>query len=398
MIWEGTVGCIDRAIDPEMKPILKALFAELTLMGFIGLLLFIIGKTPILKILSGYIFGPGDENADKLTEQFETIHMAIFLVMSVFFVEIVVILQGGTRLTQLFDLVQEDIVDYNRAKAAEVRSARRSPELRAAAAPAPRQSHTQNDADGNFALANVGADLEADGTIDAEPISAHEDPDHPHWASPSRKHVKRTLRSEHHAVGFQKPRKMTAVNAYADRYRRARGLTVGAGPSGSSFNPAAFPLSACPSPVLWCPQCILQPDGTSITEDEAHTPTGLCAASWTRFQYEFASIRRRFISVPIDKTDKGKISAEVRRSLADWLASSRRAREGGWAARERAARLPSRASAACCHTRELTRLLPCARAPSRPTYLLSSLTCVRTHARASLFSARAADSSTSPTI
>ena len=321
MIWEGTVGCIDRAIDPEMKPILKALFAELTLMGFIGLLLFIIGKTPILKIFSGYIFGPGDENADKLTEQFETIHMAIFLVMSVFFVEIVVILQGGTRLTQLFDLVQEEIVDFNRAKAAEVRSERRSPELRAAAAPASLQSHTQTDADGNFALADVGADLEADSAIDAEPISAHEDPEHPHWASPSRKHVKRTLRNEHHAVGFQKPRKLTAVNAYADRYRRARGLAVGAGPSGSSFNPAGFPLSTCPSPVLWCPQCILQPDGTSITENEGHTPTGLCAGSWTRFQYEFASIRRRFISVPIDNTAKGKISDEVRRGAV--LGSSR---------------------------------------------------------------------------
>tara|TARA_B110000208_G_scaffold183541_1_gene236375 strand:+ start:641 stop:1078 length:438 start_codon:yes stop_codon:yes gene_type:complete len=140
-----------------MMPILKALFAELTLMGFIGLLLFIIAKTPILNLASVQIFGEGDENATRLQEQFETIHMVIFLVMSVFFFEIVLILAGGNRLTALYDQVQDEVVDYNRTAQAKFRVAKQEGGGGGAAGAG------ETDGDGNTRMAQISAegDLEA---------------------------------------------------------------------------------------------------------------------------------------------------------------------------------------------------------------------------------------------
>ena len=157
----------------------------------------------------------------------------------------------------------------------------------------------------------------ADGHIVHEPLSAHEDPHHVYWNAPQHKHVRMTLESELVVIPYGRPEKMTAVNAYADRYRRTRGMGLGA--NAAAWLPVGFPASIMPSPVLWCPQCILQPDGTDISESNDYTPDGICAKPWTRFQFEFSSIRRRFISVPIDSTAKGIISKEF--DFADYMTS-----------------------------------------------------------------------------
>ena len=63
---------------PEaFQPILTSLYSELTLLGFIGLLMFTIFKLEILEELSKHLFGEGEE----IKELGEQVHMVLFGVM-----------------------------------------------------------------------------------------------------------------------------------------------------------------------------------------------------------------------------------------------------------------------------------------------------------------------------
>ena len=71
---------------PEaFQPILTSLYSELTLLGFIGLLMFTIFKLEILEELSKHLFGEGEE----IKELGEQVHMVLFGVMALFLAQAV---------------------------------------------------------------------------------------------------------------------------------------------------------------------------------------------------------------------------------------------------------------------------------------------------------------------
>ena len=60
----------------NVKPVLNSLFGELTLLGFIGLVMFLVERTKSLNGFSEHLFGEGD----TLDDLVETVHMALFLI------------------------------------------------------------------------------------------------------------------------------------------------------------------------------------------------------------------------------------------------------------------------------------------------------------------------------
>merc|ERR1719387_2021916 len=67
------------------QPILTSLYSELTLLGFIGLLMFTVFKLDALKELSKHLFGEGEE----IKELGEQVHMVLFGVMALFLAQAV---------------------------------------------------------------------------------------------------------------------------------------------------------------------------------------------------------------------------------------------------------------------------------------------------------------------
>lgn len=68
------------------EPIVSSIFAELTVLGFLALVCFMINQFG-LDHLSAMVFGPTEEEKLELGEMVESIHMVIFLVMMIFVAE-----------------------------------------------------------------------------------------------------------------------------------------------------------------------------------------------------------------------------------------------------------------------------------------------------------------------
>lgn len=83
---------LEDTTSPNMRPILSSLFGELTLLGFIGLLVFMVGRFDVLPEWSMSILG----EADMLGELFEQVHMALFLVMVIFLLQVIGLVSYGT--------------------------------------------------------------------------------------------------------------------------------------------------------------------------------------------------------------------------------------------------------------------------------------------------------------
>ena len=69
----------------HFRPVLESFYAEMTLLGFIGLVFFFIAKFNALGPLSEELF----DEEHELNEMFEMVHMVLFLVMMIFLVQII---------------------------------------------------------------------------------------------------------------------------------------------------------------------------------------------------------------------------------------------------------------------------------------------------------------------
>ena len=83
-----------RSEAPNLMPVVDSLFAELTLLGFIGLSLFIFDKLELVKGLSEDMFH--EEGA--IGELCESVHMALFLVMVIFMGNVILLVQFGVKI------------------------------------------------------------------------------------------------------------------------------------------------------------------------------------------------------------------------------------------------------------------------------------------------------------
>jgi len=57
----------------ETKPVIAGLFSELTVLGFLSLVTFVVSQTPLLKEVSGHVFGEGEEREGYLMELLEQV-------------------------------------------------------------------------------------------------------------------------------------------------------------------------------------------------------------------------------------------------------------------------------------------------------------------------------------
>lgn len=85
---------IEESTPESLKPILDSLFGELTLLGFIGLILFIASKCEAVQIMSMDIFG----EEEAINELSEGVHMGLFLVMLIFLATVLLLVQFGTEI------------------------------------------------------------------------------------------------------------------------------------------------------------------------------------------------------------------------------------------------------------------------------------------------------------
>ena len=80
-----------------MEPIVDSLFAELTVLGFIGLVAFGLGKSGLLEKVGDAV------HQEELPELFETLHMALFATMVVFIIEVFVMLKAASHQEKQWD-------------------------------------------------------------------------------------------------------------------------------------------------------------------------------------------------------------------------------------------------------------------------------------------------------
>ena len=71
LLFEYGREVLEETTSENMKPILASIFSELTLLGFIGLTIFLVFKQESIGVLSEHLFGDEEE----MKEHSEAVHM-----------------------------------------------------------------------------------------------------------------------------------------------------------------------------------------------------------------------------------------------------------------------------------------------------------------------------------
>lgn len=90
--FETMHEALDEAAGERMQDVVDAMFGELTVLGFIGLLTFISIRTEAAHWVGEHLF---PEEPDEFVEILEDLHMLLFFVMVVFISEVVYLIQSG---------------------------------------------------------------------------------------------------------------------------------------------------------------------------------------------------------------------------------------------------------------------------------------------------------------
>jgi Ca2+-binding EF-hand superfamily protein len=96
--------------DENLAPIVDTLFAELTLLGFVGLLMFIVTNLDLLTPISVHFFNEGE----AMAEMFEGVHMGLFLIMMIFLASATLLLYYGHKTTRKWHRLNELSVDVQK--------------------------------------------------------------------------------------------------------------------------------------------------------------------------------------------------------------------------------------------------------------------------------------------
>jgi hypothetical protein len=112
VVFEAIKEFLEEAVNDDMKIILEKLFGELTVLGFLAMVTFIITTTGYFSILSKRLFGENEE----LLEYFESVHFSIFFIMIFFVCQVLVLVKEAaqtekewTALDRLCRLHPEDV-------------------------------------------------------------------------------------------------------------------------------------------------------------------------------------------------------------------------------------------------------------------------------------------------
>lgn len=79
----------------KMRPVISALFSEMTVLGFLSLITFGVSKASLLQEMSAAIFGESEEREGYLEELLERIHYVLFAVMCLFIFQVIALVHHG---------------------------------------------------------------------------------------------------------------------------------------------------------------------------------------------------------------------------------------------------------------------------------------------------------------
>jgi hypothetical protein len=80
----------------NLRPIVESLFGELTVLGFIGVVMFFVGQSPALASMSMTLFN----EEEMLKELIEQVHMLLFIVMVIFLSMVISLLKFASNISK----------------------------------------------------------------------------------------------------------------------------------------------------------------------------------------------------------------------------------------------------------------------------------------------------------
>jgi hypothetical protein len=107
VLFEVTKDRILETTRKELLPVITSLYGELTVLGFIGLTLFIVGQLKLMEEVSEEVFGEGE----FIGELCESVHMVLFLVMLIFMATVVGLIQVGNTIASDWKHWESDILE-----------------------------------------------------------------------------------------------------------------------------------------------------------------------------------------------------------------------------------------------------------------------------------------------
>lgn len=95
IFFEVSKEHIEEGATRDMKPMVKSLFGEMTVLGFLSVVTFCVTKMGFFTALSIRIFGEDEE--EGLLEIFESVHFCLFFVMIFFLAQVIVAMKHALR-------------------------------------------------------------------------------------------------------------------------------------------------------------------------------------------------------------------------------------------------------------------------------------------------------------
>ena len=89
----GSEMCIrDRNVSEQHERVIEKLFGEMTILGFLSMVTFLVNEAGLFHWVSSQIFGHEDDH-EHLLEAFEIVHMSLFFIMVFFFIQVLVLIR-----------------------------------------------------------------------------------------------------------------------------------------------------------------------------------------------------------------------------------------------------------------------------------------------------------------
>ena len=111
ILFEYTKEAIEEAADRIMKPVIQGLFGELTVLGFLSIVTFLVTKMGWFSNLSEHLFGEDEE--EELLETFEFVHYMLFFIMVFFVINVLVLVYGGQAMEKTWWMYDTACRDAN---------------------------------------------------------------------------------------------------------------------------------------------------------------------------------------------------------------------------------------------------------------------------------------------
>ncbi|KAL7559193.1 hypothetical protein ACA910_013200 [Epithemia clementina (nom. ined.)] len=105
LAFETMKDHLEESVSEDMEVILEKLFGELTILGFLAIVTFVLTQTGALEKISLKVFGEGRD--EELLEYFESVHYSIFFIMVFFVIQVLILIQEASLTEQQWEELDE---------------------------------------------------------------------------------------------------------------------------------------------------------------------------------------------------------------------------------------------------------------------------------------------------